>query len=1329
MFSYIPYVIFNIKSWRKLNKMDDIFEFLPKYPDLTRFKNPILNAYDEPLNEALYKKKELYDLNLEKYENVPIKPGDLMNHQKYQAISMSSRTLLDQRLIVHEMGCLDPNTPVLLWSGETVPAKNVKAGDQLIGDDGYPRRVLSLVSGHSEMYCVNQLNGESYTVNGDHILSLKIFGHKSIEFDTIMGMWKLWWFDKEKMREKVLFNNDLRVLEQYAVNIPDDVLDITVRDYLKLDSDVRNLFRGYKCQQINWCKPPSFDYSRDRYVTDVSTRQQILDGITSKYGTSRDTEVIIVHFNQELINNTCFLARSLGLYCQILKAENTENYTLHISKRSLLTFIQVTPCGSGNYVGWKLDGNRRFLLGDCTVTHNSGKSCTAASIIEQIKSEKTMKGVIYLARGEALLENFKDELIFRCTDGRYIPDDYDKLTDLEQTHRKNKIISDFFTLNTFEKFSKKIGKITRDEDVTKKYSGYIIVIDEVHNLRIQDEATSEDEDGKKVGVKMYDQIHRFLHLIRDAKIIVMSGTPMKDNVDEIASVMNLILPMNKQLPTGKDFLDQFFDKKGGDLYLVKKSKKEELKTIFRGRVSYLKSMQSDVIKKFTGKKHGNLRHLLTEVDKMSEFQSDAYIKAWTKDSQEKRGVFTNCRQATLFVFPDGSYGTPGFNKYVKQVKKTATRGKKKFTSISYSLLPELKSALRGDTFEESIEKLSKFSSKYAASVKNLLENRKNGKLCFIYNELVQGSGLILFSIILEEIFGFSRASGNEQENSDKPRYAILTNITASSAKQLKTLVNRFNKPDNMHGKVISLIMGSRKIAEGFSLQNVQDEDIQTPWFNYSETAQAIARGTRLGSHKTLLKAGIKPLVTIHQRVSLPKKGTSIDLYMYEISEGKDVSIKGVERLISEAAIDCAAFYERNRVVGYDGQRECDYQECDYTCDNVPIEQIKNGIPAEQLDYSTWQLYYMQPSIDVLIEEITKLFQTNFLWNLSDLLEHFGEYNQFQVLTALRTMINESVRIRDKYGFPSFLREEYNVFFLVSNLSVIGRYGSEYYTEFPHTKQHVTFSQIIDPIYYASLKPLIKTLFETTNVEDIRKIMGRIPIDIQELVLESSISASVKKLSKNKEVRNNILEYYSGYHSEIDGTWVSTLTREYNDTLRCLQEDKWVDCDQSFNNKVKEIKTQEQQGLENNEYGYYGQYNKETGDFCIRDVSENIPEKKHQRTSGRRCVNWTGDRKLTLIDLVINKFDTPLPESEKGYLSKKTKGQLIEEFTSKASYRYLSKIYTKKDLEALSESEIRRIMFWGSRKMKEFCGYLKDQFDDKGLLINDKSCGKTGKTKV
>jgi hypothetical protein len=101
------------------------------------------------------------------------------------------------------------------------------------------------------------------------------------------------------------------------------------------------------------------------------------------------------------------------------------------------------------------------------------------------------------------------------------------------------------------------------------------------------------------------------------------------------------------------------------------------------------------------------------------------------------------------------------------------------------------------------------------------------------------------------------------------------------------LVNRFNQPDNMTGKIINVIIGSRKISEGFTFKNVQIIDIHTPWFNYSETSQVIARGHRLGSHKDLVEQGLDPQVAIYQRVSIPNNGVaSIDFTMYKMSEHK-----------------------------------------------------------------------------------------------------------------------------------------------------------------------------------------------------------------------------------------------------------------------------------------------------------------------------------------------------------------------------------------------------------------------------------------------------------
>ena len=958
----------------------------------------------------------------------------------------------------------------------------------------------------------------------------------------------------------------------------------------------------------------------------------------------------------------------------------------------------------------------------------TGKTCSAIGAIEQIRGEGGFRGALYLAKGDALINNFINELVFKCTDGRYIPENYDELTELEKVHRTKKVIREYYKLNTFETFAKEIRRTT-DTELQKKYNNHIIIVDEVHNLRIQ---------AKEKGLNIYKQFLRFLHIVQNCKILLMSGTPMKDSVDELASVMNLILPLrgvNPYLPTGDVFIKEYFD--GSDeYYTVKPGKIKDLKELFKGRISYLKAMQSEVKKVFEGDHHGDLQHLHVVHDYMSKFQTQSYKEAYKSDRAERKGVYSQSRQASLFVYPDGSYGEAGYNNYIQKISKAnaviGDDGKKK-KMYNYTIQSELRNAITKNTdgdHKKMLENIERFSGKYAASIRNILRAQEEGKSVFVYNEFVQGSGLILFGAILE-LFGFNRASGKEPTGSQRPRYASLTNLTSTN-KQVRGLIKRFNQPDNMHGKIIGVIMGSRKIAEGFSLQNVQVEEIHTPWFNYSETAQAIARGYRLGSHRMLIESGVTPVVSIYQRVSIPIGDyKSIDLDMYEISETKDLSIKRVERLMKEAAWDCALTYDRNHVTGREDERECDYMECDYVCDGIPADMIDADISNTDLDYSTYQIYYSHPNVRKIMNELVLLFRDNFRMDLHSITNHFPEYSGFELITALRTIINESVQITNKYGFPSYIKEENNIFFLVDSLSVSGRFSSDYYTEFPHVKKPTTFANVVQPLYYKSLPEIVSESYRVSNIEDVRKMMIRLPLEVQEIFIEGSISAIKQGVTHNTNARALIMEYFENSYTEIDNIWVSWLLYDEQEIMRCLKDDNWQNCTEDYVEKVEEHRKQIQIGLEQNEYGYYGQYNPETKQFCIRDVSQPITVKKHKRTSGKVCNTLT---KTELADLAINTLNIPLPSDadmirdvQKKWSGVKNKlGNLWKDLAKK---NHMKDILAAKKKKEMSTDEIRRVLFWGTLKKPQICKFIHDWFEDKKLLVEDKGCGRGDKKKI
>jgi hypothetical protein len=400
-----------------------------------------------------------------------------------------------------------------------------------------------------------------------------------------------------------------------------------------------------------------------------------------------------------------------------------------------------------------------------------------------------------------------------------------------------------------------------------------------------------------------------------------------------------------------------------------------------------------------------------------------------------------------------------------------------------------------------LRQLKKYSSKYAATIQNIMEAWKNNETVFVYCEFVKGSGIIILAKLLE-LFGYNLATGREGVGSEKQRFIVISNITSSQT-EMKSLINRFNQTDNMFGKIIQVVIGSRVIGEGFSLSNIQNENILTPHWNYSETSQAIARGYRFGSHRDLVAAGIKPVVKVYQRVSIPSNNTpSIDMLMYEISEKKDIVIKRIERVVKEAAFDCSLNYNRNKIEGYDNERECEYGSCNYTCDGVPMEIIEGG--NIETDPSTYRLYYNDEAVKDIIKNVTELLKTTFKISLEDLVIAFPENSLFEILTAMRRMIGNSIIIYNKYGFPSYLKEEGNEYFLVDSLTSPGNFFAEYYTHNIMIKNTISLASLIEKKRTERLPLLIQDLFKSRTKDELKTYVIQIPLNIQEFIIENSI---------------------------------------------------------------------------------------------------------------------------------------------------------------------------------------------------------------------------------
>jgi len=109
--------------------------------------------------------------------------------------------------------CLDAATILITHEGREVRAGDVAVGDLLMGPDSRPRTVTALGSGEQPMYEIAPTDGSgiAYTVNEDHILSLQ-YCSKDGRYGLKQG----------------------------------EVVDVTVKDYLKWSPRKRRLFYGYR---------------------------------------------------------------------------------------------------------------------------------------------------------------------------------------------------------------------------------------------------------------------------------------------------------------------------------------------------------------------------------------------------------------------------------------------------------------------------------------------------------------------------------------------------------------------------------------------------------------------------------------------------------------------------------------------------------------------------------------------------------------------------------------------------------------------------------------------------------------------------------------------------------------------------------------------------------------------------------------------------------------------------------------------------------------------------------------------------------------------------
>jgi hypothetical protein len=534
----------------------------------------------------------------------------------------------------------------------------------------------------------------------------------------------------------------------------------------------------------------------------------------------------------------------------------------------------------------------------------SGKSCSSIGTIELALKQMPdvfKKAVVILPNAE-LLKKFLYEIVYTCSDGHYKPDESklegDDLrpTDPRQIHAwrmrmAKKATAGTYQLYTHESFYNQVLSNSTLTQLKNQFNNTIIVIDEVHRL---------------IDSVVYESYWSFLHALDNRKILLLSGTPMKNEYEEISPLMNLIMPENQQLPSRPTV--------------------EDIETC-RGRVSFLRS-NTGIQTEYIGRVLPPMEFLKLYYSRMSEFQYSVYSRVYRS---EPRGLRPESISASMFVFPNRMYGKEGFNYYVRRSR----RG-------NYSITDDFTSSFRGD-YQNRLRILSEFSSKYAEVIRHILNHPQQN--VFVYCENIKGSGAVMLGYCLEQ-FGYSRFRGGGRMRK-AARYAILS-PTLEDNGSLESILSSFNQKSNRNGEFVQVLIGGAAIAEGFTFRSVQQIHILQPHWNLSTLDQVVARGVRLGAHR-FLGEGVP--VSIYRHVAVhPSQSPTIDVQIYKIAEDKDIQIKQTERILKEISLDCQLTLKRNIVQG--DIRECDYSSCEYKCSYPDWSVMK---------YDTYLQYYLPES--------------------------------------------------------------------------------------------------------------------------------------------------------------------------------------------------------------------------------------------------------------------------------------------------------------------------------------------------------------------------------
>lgn len=688
--------------------------------------------------------------------------------------------------------------------------------------------------------------------------------------------------------------------------------------------------------------------------------------------------------------------------------------------------------------------------------------------------KQNYKRTYIIVFSELLVSEMEYQFICRCTDGRYYTDDMKK--DLKSTGRTLNIrtqLDIFYDILTYRQFYDLI-KSTPLKNRKAKFENCIFMLDEVHFFRNNFQISNKRVDN------IYNEIYKLFSSLSNYKLVLSTATPMIDSISDIIPILNLLnINEQPRISDDEDLTlwnESKFDPYLHGKVMYVKSLPIGSKINFYGMD--LKIPNTNISTKVVPilmSEWQSERYLekFKAISLAKGNETRVYISnrlssaiepppSW-KVIQESKGENLSFELHEDFeqdVRNNLSKYSCKFDYIINYINQQEKLGNKKLYFIYWDLL-------KGGLNELAIILISLGWEYYDGNV-SVFENKviRDGveKISYVssYCSTISSDGT-------RNLTPFS-----PNFKKGVKRFSILSG-ELSIGIQSKNIKETFTHPDNRYGDYVQILIGSKVTKLGINLLNVTEMFFIGPSWNYGDFYQAMYRVLRAQSHIELLRDKEREIiknstkddgsisipdknldlsinVNIHKLCAIPRyipssnlpsgltyskptdpkllsyllnstndwyvegKSPCIDIYMYQISEEKEIGIRRIFRMLKESAIDCPMNKERN-MTGDDYSTACDYRECKYKC-QATLTKSEEGKNTQ-----AYKALYVGEIIKRLEDYIILKLKTNnyLLWD--ELHSDHDEYREiifdFSLIPRLAHRLFKRIII-DRYGFPHYI---------------------------------------------------------------------------------------------------------------------------------------------------------------------------------------------------------------------------------------------------------------------------------------------------------------------